>query len=58
MKTIEQEPVREKITITVLPEDEKKLIPGNLIFPLLAGTITGLVLIFSLVWGVEILFRL
>ena len=58
MKTIDQEPFREKITITIHPENENRLIPGHLLLPLLVGVMTGVVLIFSICWGVEILFRL
>ena len=58
MKTIDQEPVEEKITITILPGTETKRIPYQLLLPAVVGTITGVVLIFSILWGVEILLKL
>jgi len=57
MKTIDQEPVGEKITITLLPEGEAKRIPFQFLFPAIVGTITGVVLIFSILWGIEILLK-
>jgi hypothetical protein len=34
-------------------EERKQKLPLNLIFMLAAGTITGMIMIFGLFWGVE-----
>ena len=47
-----------QIVITTLSENEKQKLPMNLILTLAAGTITGMVVIFSLFWGAEILMGL
>ena len=47
-----------QIVITTLSENEKQKLPMNLILTLAAGTITGMVVIFGLFWGAELLMGL
>lgn len=58
METIEQVKEENRIVITVLPESEKKSVPGHLLLTLLAGALTGVILIFSIFWGAELLLKL
>ena len=47
-----------QIVIQTKPENEKQKLPMNLILSLAAGTIAGVVLIFGLFWGAEMLLSL
>jgi len=47
-----------QIVITTLSENEKQKLPMNLILTLAAGAITGMVVIFGLFWGAEMLMGL
>lgn len=42
-----------QIIIKMNTENEKKMLPMNLILTLAAGTIAGMAVIFTLFWGVE-----
>ena len=55
---MEIETNQNQIVITTLSENEKQKLPMNLILTLAAGTITGMVVIFGLFWGVEMLMGL
>ena len=47
-----------QIVIKTNPENEKQKLPINLIISLAAGTLAGVVIIFGLMWGAEILLSL
>ncbi len=47
-----------QIVIKTKPENERQKLPVNLIMSLAAGTIAGMLIIFGLFWGAEILFSL
>lgn len=42
-----------QIIIKMNTENEKKLLPMNMIFTLVAGAIAGMATIFGLFWGLE-----
>ncbi len=42
-----------QVIIKMNTENEKKMLPMNLILTLAAGTIAGMAVIFTLFWGVE-----
>jgi len=42
-----------QIVIKTDPENEKKMLPLNMMFTLAAGAIAGMAMIFTLFWGVE-----
>jgi len=42
-----------QVVIKMNTENEKKMLPMNLILTLAAGTIAGMAVIFTLFWGVE-----
>ena len=58
MKTMETKTNQNQIVITTKSENEKQKLPLNLIITLAAGTIAGVVLIFGLFWGAEMLLSL
>jgi len=45
-----------QIVIKTNPENEKKMLPLNMMFTLAAGAIAGMAIIFALFWGVEKIF--
>ncbi|WP_347839218.1 hypothetical protein [uncultured Draconibacterium sp.] len=45
-----------QIVIKMNTENEKKMLPMNFVFTLVAGAIAGMAVIFSLFWGLEKLF--
>jgi hypothetical protein len=45
-----------QIVITSDEENEKQKLPMNLVLTLAAGAITGVLAIFGLIWGIELLF--
>jgi hypothetical protein len=45
-----------QIVITSDKENEKQKLPMSLLLPLAAGAISGLLAIFGLIWGIELLF--
>jgi hypothetical protein len=45
-----------QIVITSDEENEKQKLPLNLVLTLAAGAITGVLAIFGLIWGIELLF--
>jgi hypothetical protein len=45
-----------QIVITSDNENEKQKLPLNLLLTLAAGAITGVLAIFGLIWGIELLF--
>jgi hypothetical protein len=47
-----------QIVITTDRENNKQKIPFNLLVSLAAGAIAGVAAVFSLFWGIEILFKL
>lgn len=47
-----------QIVITTNADNEKQKLPVNLVFALAAGAITGMIAIFGLFWGAEILIGL
>jgi len=47
-----------QIVITTSSEDEKQKLPVNILLSLAAGAIAGVVIIFGLFWGAEMLFGL
>jgi len=47
-----------QIVIKTNPENEKGMLPMNLLITLAAGAIAGAAIIFGLFWGVEILLSL
>ena len=53
MKTMETKTNQNQIVITTLSDNEKQKLPMNLLLTLAAGTIAGMVVIFSLFWGAE-----
>jgi hypothetical protein len=55
MKIMETEANQNQIVITTKSENEKQKLPINLIVFLVAGTIAGMAIIFTLFWGAEIL---
>ena len=42
-----------QIVIKTNPENEKKMLPRDMMFTLAAGAIAGMAIIFALFWGVE-----
>ena len=44
-----------QIVITTQSDDEKQKLPMNLLLTLAAGTIAGMMAIFGLFWGAELL---
>ena len=42
-----------QIVIKTNPENEKKMLPMNMVFTLAAGAIAGMAIIFGLFWGLE-----
>ncbi len=42
-----------QIVINTDPENEKKMLPLNMMFTLVAGAVAGMAMIFTLFWGVE-----
>ena len=58
MKTMELKTNQNQIVIKTKPENERQKLPVNLIMSLAAGTIAGMLIIFGLFWGAEILFSL
>ena len=42
-----------QIVITMDSEERKQKLPLNLLLTLAAGTIAGMIMIFSLIWGIE-----
>jgi len=53
MKTMETKANQNQIVIKLDSEERKQKLPIHLILTFAAGTITGLVLILGLFWGVE-----
>jgi hypothetical protein len=45
-----------QIVITSDQENEKQKLPMNLLLPLAAGAISGVLAIFGLIWSIELLF--
>jgi hypothetical protein len=45
-----------QIIIKMNTENEKKTLPMNFVFPLAAGALAGMAVIFGLFWGLEKLF--
>lgn len=45
-----------QIVINTDPENEKKLLPVNMLVTLAAGAIAGVAVIFTLFWGIEKIF--
>ena len=42
-----------QIVIQTNPENEKRMLPKNVLFTMVAGAIAGMAIIFTLFWGVE-----
>lgn len=47
-----------QIVIKHDPENEKKMLPWNMMFTLAAGALAGMAMIFALFWGADKLFGL
>jgi hypothetical protein len=58
MKTMETKTNQNQIVIKTDPENEKGMLPMNLLVTLAAGAIAGMAIIFGLFWGVEMLLNL
>lgn len=52
-KMMETKMNQNQIVIQTNPENEKKMLPMNLVLTLAAGAIAGMAVIFTLFWGVE-----
>ena len=58
MKTMETKTNQHQIVILTNPDQEKQKLPANLVVYLAAGAIAGVLLIFSLFLGIEMVFGL
>jgi hypothetical protein len=58
MKTMETRTNQNQIVIKTDPENEKGMLPTNLLVTLAAGAIAGMAIIFGLFWGIEMLLNL
>ena len=52
-KQMKSQTNQNQIVINTNPENEKKMLPLNMIFTLAAGAIAGMAMIFVLFWGAE-----
>ena len=55
MKTMETRTNQNQIVIQTKPENEKEKLPVNIVLPLAAGAVAGMVFILGLFWGMEFL---
>ena len=58
MKTMETKNNQNQIIIKTNTTDDKQKLPANLLLSLAAGAIAGVIIIFGIFWGAEILFGL
>lgn len=58
MRTMETKANQNQIVITTQSDDEKQKLPMNLLLTLAAGAVAGMMAIFGLFWGAELLLGL